>query len=100
MKLNRVFPMYLRRCDNKGNYDKGKNLKFHQKFFRNNQFSKEITQCQKGISSQTALNSCLPICQRFSPYKYDLLLEGGTEKLKFFNLSLQALIKQQVQNNQ
>jgi len=71
MILKRLFPMYLKRCDSKGNYDKNKNLKFYQKFFKNPIINKEIKNCEEGLINQTALDSCLHICQRFSPLKYD-----------------------------
>lgn len=49
IKIARIFPEFLKKCDNKGNFDASSHLKHHQKFFKDKVLIKDIDDCEKGI---------------------------------------------------
>lgn len=79
IKLARIFPEYLKKCDIKGIYDPSKHLKHHQKFFKDKAMIKEIETCEEGILNKIGLDSCLPICKKITPLKFSKELEGGLD---------------------
>ena len=91
--LARVFPEYLLKCDQKGIFDGSKHLKHHQKFFKDKPMIKDIISCKEGILLNIGLDSCLPICKRFSPLKFNKDLEGGLEQMRYYKHALEGLIK-------
>ena len=84
MKLTRGFAQFLFKCENDGKKNE-EELTHGVKFFKDKEGYPEVIRCIENLEGEAGLSSCLPICVRFNPTKYNKFFEGGIDKLVYFN---------------